>query len=232
MKNLIILFLIFSITGCAALGARRSVSNTDMSKIKNIGVVSLLGDKFNGVYVGTTIFGNESYVKDVSSWNIDDFTENKIVDTLNKSGHYVAKKLSLNTVSADSMYSNKDRHNLDYEKLLHQTKQKDVDTLVIVKRINYQNAPFHRSPYGFYEKTAFGSSSRCVYSLFVVEVYDTESGRDLAWEWGFPCTFGESTIKWKLNFNAYSEKEKELIRLKVEKSIEQNIYSALHKLGW
>jgi hypothetical protein len=63
-------------------------------------------------------------------------------------------------------------------------------------------------------------------------VFSTNSGQELGWEWGFPCETGEVEIKWKDSFDQYTKEETQLLRLKVENSVKQNVLSALRALGY
>jgi hypothetical protein len=64
-----ILFLAILLSGCATLG--QPLSQEYRQSLRNITVVSVMGDTFNGVKIGTTVLNNEQFEEDFSVFGMD-----------------------------------------------------------------------------------------------------------------------------------------------------------------
>ncbi len=120
----------------------------------------------------------------------------------------------------------------DYQEVVNLAKKQGADILILVQPVHYDNAPFHKPGYGFFERTFLGSSWRCVYSLFIVYAFSTDSGKKIGWEWGLPCLSGDKELEWKDSFDKYSEKEIQQLRRRTEESVKFNVMNALTVLGY
>lgn len=219
------------LTACS--GMRGALTKKDLESSKNVAVASLLGENFNGIHIGTTVFNNVVYEAPVPGWNIDGYAEELVINKLNKAGLRTASALEHD----DGLYERLKQNwsfvsGFDYSEFIELAKSQGADTLILVQPIRYDNQPFHEPGYGFYERSFLSMSRSCVYSLFVVTAFSTDTGRRLGWEWGFPCESGEYELQWKESFDQYSEKEMKLLREKVENSVKENIWIALVTLGY
>lgn len=232
MNNYSLLLAIPMICSCAVM--RGPLSESEARAGKNIGVVSLLGDTFHGVHVGTTAFTNTSYEASVAEWKIDASTEQLIVARLTGLGSVRARSfahdpgLRKRFIDSWSFFNN----GFDYSEMLKLAQQQGFDTLVLVQPTAYDNAKFHKPGYGFFERTFLGSSQRCIYSLFTIEVLSVASGGRVGWEWGFPCSSGETELTWKGSLNEYTPEERALLRGRAEASIKSNVAKAMTELGF
>ncbi|WP_067867098.1 hypothetical protein [Neptuniibacter marinus] len=230
-KAISILLATLLLTACS--GMRGGLTKNELDSSNNIAVVSLLGTNFNGIHIGTTIFSNVVYEETVPEWNIDGFTEELIISRLNQSDLRTAVVLQHDPNLKERLKKTWSFLNgYDYKELIESAKNQGADTLILVKPTRYDNKPFHEPGYGFYERSFLGNAQSCVYSLFTMTVFSTNSGQELGWEWGFPCETGEVEIKWKDSFDQYTKEETQLLRLKVENSVKQNVLSALRALGY
>ena len=70
------------LAGCAALDLKRGLDDDALTKIKKVGVVSVLGTTFRGVYIGTTVFNNTAFSGSVADWQVDKTAEEKTLAQL------------------------------------------------------------------------------------------------------------------------------------------------------
>lgn len=234
MDRLKVVFLIFTslcLSACTAM--RTGSAQATISSSEKIAVASLLGTEFHGIHVGTMVFGNSSYEASVPQWNIDGAAEKKIIDHLSRNGSRNVVSLPHDPAMGSRLEkSHSFVQGYNYQELIDAAKQQGADTLIVVQPVRYDNAPFHAPGYGFFERSFFGSSRRCVYSLFIMSVISTKTGKKAGWEWGFPCELGETELEWKDGLDKYSDNELLLLRKKTEASVEQNVMSALKTLGY
>lgn len=230
-KTIVALLLTLLLAACS--GMRGGLSKTDLESSKKVAVVSLLGQNFHGIHVGTTVFGNTAYDTHVPEWNIDGMAEQTIISHIGRAASLSAIALQHDPDLGSRLESTRSfMQGYDYQEVINLAKKQGADTVILVQPIRYDNAPFHKPGYGFFERTFLGSSRRCVYSLFIMSAFSTESGRKVGWEWGFPCESGEAEMEWKDGFDKYSEKELQLLRRKTEESVKQNVMKALAVLGY
>lgn len=230
-KSITVLLIMLILTACS--GMRGGLAKADLEASKKVAVVSLLGRSFHGVHVGMTVFGNTAYDASVPEWNIDGMAEQTIVSHLVQTGSRSAVVLQHDAdLGARLERSLSFMHGYNYQEIVDLAKTQGAETLILVQPVRYDNAPFHKPGYGFFERTFFGSSRRCVYSLFIVYAFSTNSGKKVGWEWGFPCASGETELEWKDSFDKYSEKEIQLLRRKTEEGVKQNVMKALAVLGY
>ena len=223
---LIIGFLAASVVGCASLGMRRPVPDESLAEIDRVGVASELTNEFHLIHIGTTIFSNVHQTGTVPSWDVDGFTKTALTTELGKSGSF-----EVGEIEGTFARKSEDKYKLDYEELARAAEAQGFDTVVLVRPSGYDNAPFHEGGYGFFEKEAFfGSSIRCVYSLFVAQVIDVATQKELAWEWGLPCRDGDEDIIWKERLEDYSDEEMGDIENRLKEGIKASIEDAVIRL--
>lgn len=219
--------LAFVLSGCSTFNIKRGVSDDDLASTKRVGVVSVLGDKFQGVYVGTTVFTNKSFFAPVPEWGIDRTAREETLVLLKKNTRFEAAAVDLGGLSVDEILEN------EGAALWKAAEQQKFDRLVILSpgvSDNYRNA---HSGYGYYEKSFFGSSDKCIYAAYIVYVYDVASKKPIAWEWGGggPCVHKyEGELKFKDAFDKYSAEEKSALKTEVESNIKDGMVYSLKKL--
>ena len=218
----------------------RSLDNEDKQHINNVGVISLLGDRFHGVSIGATIFGNKGYSADVPDWEIDKYIESSVADALARSTSYNVSIIDKAGTSANRFYTDQQGIMINDDKLYSLPDVTKLDTIILIDRTQYDNQPFLRSPYGFYQRTSSNVAYyQCIYSLFTISVLDTTLRQDTAISWSFPlrgrgaCHEPEEglPVAWKNQFEEYTDAEQELIKSEVLKSIDRSIDHAIEYLG-
>lgn len=228
IRHIIAFLMALALSGCGALNIKRPVAEDDLKTTKRVGVIAILGDTFNGVSIGTTVFNNTYFSGTVSDWNVDASASNAALDLLRKNANFkstLVDRAGLTTEQARA----------DGGKLLWQAaEQQGFDRLVILRPGVSDNYPFFRPSYGFFERSFFGSSRRCVYAAYVVDVYDVASRKPIAWEWGGggPCELGkDSDLAFKTQYSDYTDAEKASFRKRLEARIAESLRYSLEKLS-
>jgi len=222
------LLLFATLAGCSALNLKRTVAEEDLGKTRRVGVVSVLGETFNGVSVGTTVFNNEYFKASVAEWGVDQFAADTALALLRSNARFSAQALERTTLSAEQIRADKG-------KLLWDAAEKQgYDKLVIVRPGVSDNYPFFVPGYGLMERSFFGNGKRCVYAAYVVDVYDVASHQPVAWEWGggAPCESAkDSDLPFKKQFTDYSDEEKQAMHQRLEKRLSEGLRYSLEKLS-
>ena len=162
-----LLLLEVLLTGCAMPG---KISSDKLETSKNVAVVSLLGDNFHGIHIGGTIFNNVEYEASVPEWKIDALTEQVIIEHVSKKSLRHASLLKHDAglterfIKSFSFLNN----GFNYDEVINLAKQQGADTAILVEPTYYENMPFHKPGYGFFERSLFSSKHSCVYSLFTI----------------------------------------------------------------
>lgn len=230
MKKILILLLVFLVAACVARGP---IKEDRRHTIKDIGVVSLLGNEFYGIHLAP--FDNRYYAVDVKDWQIDKYVEETISRKLVESKKYSNVAAIPNGVryvkfeEKKSLYQDK----VDIEGLISEAKKLNIDTLLIVRRNRYDNAARFLRGYGFAKAVAM-STTHCTYALYIIEAYDVLTGKPMAWEWGLPvgevCTPVDGNLTWKDSYSDFSEEEWLLIRNNLKSTLDKGIHNALYSL--
>ena len=221
-------FLLFA-SGCASI----QVSKSAAARIKKVGVVSIMGDRFQGRYLGTTVFNNKFYVADVSSWHIDRTLEDYAIGSLRRA-KFDTGRLDLSPHTADDYYK-KGLFNqgLDmhlFHALPALAAKQGFDTLVVImKPFDLQSKAFVPG-YGFAERKFLGLSVSSLFASFTLIVYDTKTGRQLAHADGVMTgkeLAKDKGIEWKPSFAAYTDAQKEMIERRVKRRLRREFDLAL-----
>lgn len=217
-----------ALSACTTLNIKRPVSEDDLKSIKRLGVVSLLGDSFQGVSVGTTVFNNQSFSSPVPDWQVDAHASTTALDLLKTNTR-------LSTALLDRTRLSPEQAQAEGGKLLWQAaEQQGFDRLVVIRPGVSDNNPFFRPSFGLFERSLLGSGRRCVYAAFVVDVYDVASRKPIAWEWGggMPCELGkDSDLPFKAPFAAYTDAERADIRRRLQVRLSEALGYSLRKLS-
>jgi hypothetical protein len=228
LRRIFLLLFLVTLTACAALDLKRPVNDEDAAGLHKVGVVSLLGDTFHGISIGTTVFTNAQFSASVPEWNIDDFAALNALSVLRENGKFHAELLNHPNLRAEQLSA--DKAKLVWEL----AQQQGFDTLVVLWPSVSTNYPHFIPGYGYFERSMLGLGSRCLYAGYTVETYKVAAHKRIAWEWGgeMPCRTGsEKTIPYREKFEDYSDAEKQLMRKAIEDRISETVRYALTKLS-
>jgi hypothetical protein len=223
-------FAALVLSGCAVMP--ENIAAPDLQTSKRVAVVSLLGTNFHMVRIGTTVFGNAAYDVPVAEWNIDGMVEQALMAHIGKNGSRTPMVLQHDPGLGARLEKSRSAYRYNYEEALNLAKQQNADTLLVVQTRWAEDLQHYKPGYGFFERTFFGKSSRCAYSLFSVHALSVQTGKHLSnghREW--PCS-ATTEIEWKETFEQYTAQEKLLLRKLTEEKINQGVTKALTTMGY
>lgn len=228
IRSLISIVFAIAVSGCASLNIKRPVAEEDLSKTKRVGVVSILGNTFNGVSIGTTVFNNASFSAPVPEWSIDSYAASVALGLLRSNRRFESGALDRGNLSAEDARADGGK------RLWEAAEKQGFDKVLLVRPGVSDNYIQFRPGFGLYERSMLGSSRRCIYAAYVVDVYDVATRKPIAWEWGggMPCLVGsDNGFAFKQKFDDYSTDEKQALRQRLEARITESLQYSLEKLS-
>jgi len=155
---LISLFCIIT-SGCATLNS--ALTPAYKKSINKIAVVSVMGDKFKGTKIGTTVFNNENCEDDFSAFSIDNKIEDKIISYLTESSGFTATKkpeiasILSKTFKQKDMPASPTKALKTFRNILPSLKAEGIDALLIVSpyETQFEDTGVWVSGYGLVVRT-------------------------------------------------------------------------------
>ena len=213
--------------GCASV----QVSTSAATHIKRVGVVSILSDRFQGRYIGTTVFNNKFYEADVSAWHLDTDVAGYVIKKL-RGANFIAGRLDISPHSADEFYE-QGHFNLGLNaRLFHGlpalAAKQGYDTLVVVMRPFNSDYKAYVPGYGFGKASFFGLSYSDLFASFTLFVFDAKTGRQLAQADGMMTgNKADKDIEWKPSFAQYTAQQQSVIKQRIEDRLRAELDVAL-----
>lgn len=211
---------------------RSSLDDSDRDRIRKIAVHSALGNELQHSKVGTTIFENIHESVPAANWKVDFFVEKFLVDSLKQSSQL--QRIEVAPLPKNFSRSAKEE---DILKLVREAKAKGFDALLVMLPSAYDNAPKGTEPgYGVQRISTLFNSHTSVYALAVLNVFDTNTEKSLAWQWAFDSMMGEPNfiskdeVAWKAKFSDYSAEEKIGIQRALKRHLEKALPFSLRAL--
>jgi hypothetical protein len=205
---------------------KRPVSEEELPKIKKIGVVSTLGNTFNVIYIGFTVFNNSSSKAKVNEWNVDKYIVDASLAELQKNPNFTSVAFQDNGMTIDDLRSDKGK------KMWEAAAQQGLDTLVIIYPSVSDNYRIFTPGYGLFERPF--SSQRCVYAGYVVSVNNVALQKEIAWEWGgeMPCEIMNSAddVSMHPRLEDFSTEEKTKLHEELDARLTKTLSYAMKKL--
>lgn len=233
MKKLLLIALVSTsafIQGCAMRGP---ISPEYQMQNKKMAVVSELGNNFQHVIVGTTVFTNNITKANVSDWKVNHTASSYLVTKLGERG------IHADEVESDFFTSLDDGspHTISTveDKVISKVKAMGYQSLLIARPTTSENFPFFRPGYGLNTRYFFGTPKSCIYAMYILELYDLEQNKTVGWDWvnamNGPCIFNSANdLPVKEDFNAYSAQEKADIRQRLESWIKSSLDATLKSM--
>ncbi|CAN5491249.1 hypothetical protein BH10PSE17_BH10PSE17_29310 [soil metagenome] len=190
---------------------------------KRLATVSMLGDTFNGTYLGLaatpyTTFGNQAFSKAVPQWQVDHNAAKVAADLIRTQGRF--DTVALTAGSRDEAFQIAASQRAD---------------LLIVIRPNEREKLFVTAPYGLYERAnPIERDQRCVYAIFIVEAFDANTRQSLGSARGAPtpCQFGhDDDLPFRARFDDYTSGEQLALQQRLDKRVGLALRAALETLG-
>lgn len=224
--SIAVLGMTLLLSACSLLDMRRSVSDSDLASTKTVGVVSVLGDTFHGVSIGTTVFNNAFFDAEIPDWGVDRFATDTAIAALASNS-----KLSARAINRQGIASS--RLDAARQELFDLAARQGFTRIVLIAPAVSENYAMFKPGFGLFERSLLGMGKRCVYAAFMVALYDVPSRSRLAWYWGGdePCRVGaDSDIPFKAEFDSYTPAEKAIIRRRLEHRLQVATKQALRDL--
>lgn len=199
------------LSGCAGFGKTSGPDTADATpdKIKQVGVLSVMGDDFHVVRMGFTNFQNVHYDASVGDWKIDQIATDTALKLLAGNDRIKATAFDRSRLRPDQLESNRS------DALWQAAQRQGLDTLIIVRPSEISALKHFTPGVGLFERKMVGEGDRCIYTAYVVRVFDVKTRKELDSNWGgpSPCKVGsDEQVPFKKDFSEYSSAEKDEIR--------------------
>lgn len=230
-RLLTILPLVALLAACAALGLRSPVGQDDLRGMERIAVVSTLGDRYHGILVGLTSFGNQYYGADVRDWDIDALATRTALERMNGAGLTArAAALELAGSRGEAFHRAGDYRDIDRARLLSLAAAQGFDTLVLIHPAADENLPDRAGGYGYQAGFGIGGISGCSYVQLIVEVLRVRDAQQLGWDWARDCDDREDP-GWRAGLEEYAPVEREALRALTQAQVAQQVRARVEWLG-
>ncbi|MDD4980036.1 MAG: hypothetical protein PHS93_09430 [Candidatus Omnitrophica bacterium] len=198
----LIFCLVCFLSGCVTLG--QPIKSEYKQSINNIAVVSIMGDNFNGVKIGTTVFNNDQFEEDFSTFGMDRKIEESIAT-------YLKHHSGLNAVIRPDLrkglrgnFGYKSNPKQSLERLrshIQNLKAEGIDALIIISPSEniFGNTYTHVNGYGFVVQTFLMMWYAKAYFISNFTLVDTATQKivfDRAWWWWKDIKFS----RWQKSF--------------------------------
>ena len=236
LSKVTILVIITILSGCAGMGAQKVLELEDNQKIL---VISSMGNEFDLLSVGTTVFSNESKSIPVNGWYVDDHIEKSISELSEKSRFDIKSQeiLPLKNpppVFMTSLWTLQIDFNGIKDHIFSFAKEKEYDLILFVNSFEDEDTIFgtnqYYSGYGLYKRTFLSSSRTVIYARVSVNLYDVNTQKKVTGTWDTisrPCSDYISYEKLSsLTDKQISDNEK-----KVKSLIKESIIGQLKELN-
>jgi hypothetical protein len=177
---------------------------------QRVAVVAAMPDRFEGTYIGTTVFNNERYSVDVPGWNLQQVAESAALDRLKEKHKLNAAVPAIGNEPLAAASRPQDPLGASrIEPLLAAAKSQGFDTLIVILPGESPNAPEFKAGTGYGVRGFAGMVNACAYTSLYVGVYSTTTGRQLGSHAGYACD--RRVPPWKARFDDYTREEKEAL---------------------
>jgi outer membrane lipoprotein-sorting protein len=194
-----ILLIVIFLNGCAIKGVN---TLAEIKEPKKILVFSSMGDDYELMHIGTTIFTNKYKTIDVSDWQIDTTIEEKVSEfNLDDRFQLVSQDLSSIKQGMNKLSNRTWSENIDFngyeDKIFSYALKDKFDMILFVKSYETEDPVFftglYVDGYGIYKRSLFGSKNAKYYAISSVSLYDVETRKRVA---GTMRTMTDFTIKY------------------------------------
>lgn len=233
MKRIFFVAFVFSallLQGCVMPGA---IKKDYSLKDKKIAVVSELGNNFHHNIIGTTVFTNNITTANVGAWKINHLASSHIVDFLSKQNIKASEVETdlFTSIDGSSPY----RIGKVMDEVIEKIRPLGFNSMILIRPVTSDNYPFYVPGYGLLTRYFFGNPNTCIYSMFIVELYDFDTSKSVGWQWANamngPCLPNSSNdLELKSNFDEYSNQQKDEIRRRTEARVIESLDAALSSM--
>ena len=249
---------IFAVAGMIAMAACATGPKEPVTGLKSIGVVSALGEHFDMLSIGTTVFNNSDGVGDISDWKINDLVIESVNAELRGRYDLVAVDYPSAEINAEArdkftgawIEDTKSKISEMLRDKLKPSSGSAPDAYLIILPASYPTA-FRGYPtfvdVGMYSSSLLGDRRSYIYVSAQMALVDartfavlrkqglrsTYQSADMTKRYkndGFPYWRIDSSV-WARDFDSLTEAQKAAIKTAVENYVKDATPNTLHMIG-
>lgn len=242
MKKFVwLITLSIMLAGCASAPLQKD----QRAKIRDVGVISLVGEEFRFTKIGFTVFNNDEFTKNNASWQLDRQIEQNVIETLKNANPPIQtvapvvdhKSLyKLYRKEGFGSYVSLDRIESDLKELLN---KQPMDALILVHNAQVQDPILGTSIYlygpGLYYRTLpFVDPFVKPHAFLHVIILDGKTLQPLSQRYiqGVSKDYGKMQLSWDDELkNNLSEKQWAKFQADIEQLVRDNVKSSLLEMG-
>jgi len=230
MRRLPLVLVVIVLGACSTLGLRAPVAENDLGRVDRVAVASVMGERYHGILVGLTSFGNQYFAADTTDWDIDALAVDTALAKL--APHYAGRvaALDLQGERGESFHRQGDYRYIDRARLLAMASAQGFDTLLLIHPAADANQPDRAGGVGYQAAFGIGGVSGCSYAQFIVEVLRVADGRQLGWDWARDCD-NTADPGWQPGLEHYTPEQRAALRALTEAQVRQQVQQRLDWLG-
>ncbi|MCX7554854.1 hypothetical protein OS175_13320 [Marinicella sp. S1101] len=200
--KIILLLMIVLLKGCATQGVKTLAA---IDETKRVLVVSTMGDDYELMHIGFTVFSNKFNTIDVSDWQIDDVVEEKVSEFITD------ERFELVSHDISSLKNNMEKLENSFwsgnivfkgfdEKIFPYALKENFDMVLFIHSVVTEDPVYFTGlnvgGFGLYKRSAFGRPSAKYYAISSVSLYDATTRKKIA---GTMKTMSNFTTKYHNN---------------------------------
>lgn len=237
-RLLSICLIVLTLSGCATF----KIKPEKLSAIRNIGVVSILGNELCIDYVGTTVFTIKRNSFDAVKWGIDNYIRDVIGQAIRADGRFQYINHEIDSMSMHKVYGpkkagcTKTNSNIDLIKNeIQGMKDKyDIDTLILV--LEYWGMADYITGrtemlfnYGVHQSRFIGITETVSHVFAHIYVIDTFSSEIMSNNY---LNIHEKidNMYFDLDLNTLSKEKKEFIENSIKNQLQKKLIERLKKI--
>lgn len=228
MLRIVLLVFIILLNGCT------TVDVSSLEDGNRILIVSTIGDTYNVIYVGTTVFTNKSKIIDVSDWNIDNFVASELEKIISKSRFQpvvLSDKYEAPAISIEP-WTNEIDFNGNINKYKKLAKSFNADTILFLFPLEYGD-PFYGTNqriagYGYYQKPYSFGVNAVNYSRILARFVDAKSLKQVAAS--HSSLFIKTNVEFKEDEIDFSKNDADGSKHRIEKLIKDSLNNLMRRM--
>ena len=242
-KFLYVIAISILVAGCATTAP---IPKDQRAKIKEVGVISLVGEEFRFTKIGFTVFNNDEFTKNIAAWQLDKQIEQAVTDALkgaNPPIQMVVPSVDHNSLyklyrqkGAFGSYVSLDRIENDLKALLN---KQPMDALILVHNEQVQDPILGTSIYLYgpglyYRSLPFVDPFVKPHSFLRVIILDGKTLQPLGQRLiqGVSKDYGKMELSWDDEVkNSLSEKLWSKFQVDIEQLVRENVTNSLQEMG-
>ena len=186
ITKIFILVSILSLSACVTSGSKKIQA---IKKDNKVLIVSSMGNDYELLHIGFTIFSNDSNTLNVEDWNIDSIVESKVANIK------VIEKINFVNVNLSSLKNNMTKLSKDYwtdgvafkgfdDEVFPFARNENYDLILFISGYSSEDPVFftgmNLDGYGLYKRKIHGKPYAKYYAMVSTSLYDVETRKKIA----------------------------------------------------